>query len=387
MISATIAYFITDHGFGHASRSAAVMAALERIVPEVRFELFTTSPRWLYEDSLANIFGYHSVQTDVGLVQLSPLDEDLEATCRALQKWLPFEEALIQQLADQVNRLGCRLVMCDISALGIAVARKAGVPSVLVENFTWDWIYAAYGEMFPEMVGYSNDLNEQYDQADMHIQTEPLCNEVEGAIRLAPISRSPRTPPSITRDLLSIPSHAKMVLVSMGGVPDRFRFLEQLPEAIAPFIVIPGCDRPAVSHRKVIQLPAHSRFYHPDLLAAADLLIGKAGYSTVAEAYHAGVPFGPVPPSPGRQSPESHALEQFIERSRTWYPGQSVPKPIRTDDGFRSCLSCLIFAKRSTVKKTVQIRQPASSPISTYEPNSTFGFRLRQGRRWFHRVV
>ena len=310
MRSATIAYFITDHGFGHASRSAAVMAALERMVPEVRFELFTTSPRWLYEDSLANIFGYHSVQTDVGLVQLSPLDEDLEATCRALQKWLPFEEALIQQLADQVNRLGCRLVMCDISALGIAVARKAGVPSVLVENFTWDWIYAAYGEMFPEMVGFSNDLNEQYDQADMHIQTEPLCNDVEGAIRLAPISRSPRTPPSIIRDQLSIPSHAKMVLVSMGGVPDRFRFLEQLPEAIAPFIVIPGCDRPAVSHLKVIQLPAHSRFYHPDLLAAADLLIGKAGYSTVAEAYHAGVPFGYVARS---QSPESHALEQFIE--------------------------------------------------------------------------
>ncbi len=310
MRSATIAYFITDHGFGHASRSAAVMAALESLVPAVRFELFTTSPRWLYEDSLNNTFGYHSVPTDVGLVQLSPLEEDLEATCRALQKWLPFDEALIQHLSDQVNRLGCHLVICDISALGIAVARKAGIPSVLVENFTWDWIYAAYGSAFPEMNGFANDLKKQYDQADMHIQTEPLCNEIDGAIRLAPISRSPKTPPSIIRNQLNIPSHAKMVLVSMGGVPDRFRFLDQLPEAIAPFIVIPGSKHPAVSHRKVIQLQAHSRFYHPDLLAAADLLIGKAGYSTVAEAYHAGVPFGYVARS---QSPESPALEQFIE--------------------------------------------------------------------------
>ena len=32
--------------------------------------------------------------------------------------------------------------MCDISPLGLMVAERAGLPSVLVENFTWDWLYA-----------------------------------------------------------------------------------------------------------------------------------------------------------------------------------------------------------------------------------------------------
>ena len=317
MRSNTIAYFITDHGFGHASRAAAVMAALERQIPNARFELFTTSPEWLYEDSLKNSFGYHLVQTDVGMVQLSPLSEDLQATCRVLEQWLPFNDDLVRHLAERVKQLGCRLVICDISALGIAVARTADIPSVLVENFTWDWIYAAYGKTCPEMVGFALYLKKQYGRADMHIQTEPLCNSVTGATRLTPISRSPQTPPVEIRKQLNIPVDAKMVLLSMGGVPDRHQFLDQLPEAIDSFIVIPGCERMAVSHDKVIQLPARSRFFHPDLLAAADLLIGKAGYSTIAEAYHAGVPFGYIA---RKQSPESPPLERFIQERMVALP-------------------------------------------------------------------
>lgn len=322
MKSNTIAYFVTDHGFGHASRAAAVMAALAHLVPGMRFELFTTSPKWIYEASLESPFGYHRVQTDVGLVQLSPLEEDIEATCRALERWLPFDAALVRRLADQVNRLGCRAVICDISALGIAVARSAGIPSVLIENFTWDWIYTAYEKAFPKMAEFAAYLASQYARADMHLQTEPFCNTVEAAVRVPPISRSPRTSPSRIRNQLNIPVDAGMVLVSMGGVPDRFDVLDQLPQAIDPFIVIPGCDRAAVSHARVIQLPARSRFFHPDLLSAADLLVGKAGYSTIAEAYHAGVPFAYVA---RKQSPESPALEAFITR-------RMVSQPIRSQD-------------------------------------------------------
>jgi len=32
--------------------------------------------------------------------------------------------------------------------------------------------------------------------------------------------------------------------------------------------------------------------YHPDLIHAADIVIGKVGYSTIAEVFEAGVPFG-----------------------------------------------------------------------------------------------
>ena len=50
-------------------------------------------------------------------------------------------------------------------------------------------------------------------------------------------------------------------------------------------------------------------FYHPDLVYAADAVVGKLGYSTIAEIYYAQVPFGYVT-RPGIREPE--LLESFV---------------------------------------------------------------------------
>ena len=318
----TFAYFITDHGFGHASRAAAVMAAMQRVSPRVRFELFTTCPRWIFEDSLQGGFGYQEVRADVGMVQRSPLEADLDATLRELEGWMPFDTTLIDRLAQAVTERQCRVVVCDISPLGVAVAKSASLPCVLIENFTWDWIYAPYLRQVPALAVHAEFFRNIYDAADLRIQTEPLCRAVDGAVRVAPISRAPRTAPEALRARLNIPTDARMVLVSMGGVPDRFQFLERLPAVLDAFIVIPGAGDMPRSHEKVIPLPARSGFFHPDLLRAADLLIGKAGYSTIAEAFHTGVPFGYIART---QSPESPALERFITACIS-------SRPISTDD-------------------------------------------------------
>lgn len=313
----SIAYFITHHGFGHATRAAAVMAALERILPQVRFELFTTCPSRLFSDSIQNDFGYVEVRTDVGVVQRSPLEEDYEATQRKLARWMPFAPERMETIKAHLVQSNCRLAICDISALGIAAAKATGLPSVLIENFTWDFLYEPFYQQVPALQGFARQLSAIYAQADLRIQTEPLCRPVEGSVHIAPISRRPRTDPKEIRAQLKVPPEAKMVVVSMGGVPDRFQFLHHLPATIDPYIVVPSANGMSSPHPKVILLPTHSQFFHPDLLQAADLLIGKAGYSTIAEAYHTGVPFGYIARP---QSPESPALERFIQSHLSAHP-------------------------------------------------------------------
>ena len=144
-----IAYFISPHGFGHATRAAAVMAAIQTLSPGAHFEIFTRAPEWLFQASLPGSFTYQSLMSDIGLVQRSPLQEDLPATLERLEAFLPFDQALVKDLSAQVQELACRLIVCDIAPLGIAVAAQAGLPSVLVENFTWDWIYAGYLDSEP----------------------------------------------------------------------------------------------------------------------------------------------------------------------------------------------------------------------------------------------
>jgi hypothetical protein len=60
-----------------------------------------------------------------------------------------------------------------------------------------------------------------------------------------------------------------------------------------------------------VLLPHHSDFYHPDLIHASDAVVGKAGYSTLSEAYHAAVPFAYIARPSFR---ESAPLTAFINR-------------------------------------------------------------------------
>ena len=61
-----------------------------------------------------------------------------------------------------------------------------------------------------------------------------------------------------------------------------------------------------------MRLPVRSDIYHPDLVSAADAVIGKAGYSTVAEIYLADVPFGYVSRTDFREAP---VLEAFARNN------------------------------------------------------------------------
>ncbi len=83
-----IAFFISPHGFGHAARAASVMEALAEIESSIQFDIFTTVPEWFFAHSNNFTFQYHRLETDIGLVQKTPFQEDLPATVQKLKKFL-----------------------------------------------------------------------------------------------------------------------------------------------------------------------------------------------------------------------------------------------------------------------------------------------------------
>jgi hypothetical protein len=127
----TITYFVSAHGFGHAARAAAVMAAVQRRAPATQFRIFTRVPAWFFSDSLTGPHTCHPVDTDVGLVQRSPLEEDLPQTLARLDGRFPIRQEALAAVCRRVAALNCRLVICDIAAKGIAVAEVLGLPSIL----------------------------------------------------------------------------------------------------------------------------------------------------------------------------------------------------------------------------------------------------------------
>lgn len=314
-----LAVFITPHGFGHAARACAVMDAIHQREKNSFFDIFTRVPRWFFEDSLpGGCFRYHEHITDIGLVQASPLTADLDATLEKLPAFIPFSPDVLNSLGDTVTQLGCRVVICDVSPLGIAVAQAAGLPSVLIENFTWDWIYADYVKTHPGFQPIIDQLDRVYRSATVHIQTDPVCRVRPETIRLGPISRHHRSSRQRMRARLNC-DRARVVLVTMGGIATRHPFTAQLKKRPDIHFILPQEIARPMRERNLIHLPQHSGYYHPDLIQAADAVVGKAGYSTLAEVCHAGKPFAYITRDGFR---ESRVLGDYADR---YAAGMEIP--------------------------------------------------------------
>lgn len=312
-----IAYFITPHGYGHASRAAGVMAAVSGLDPTIRFEIFTLVPQWFFDTSLSRPYGYHTVLTDIGVAQDTALQENLSETLHLLADFIPFDSGHIKSLATQVIDLGCDAILCDIAPLGIAVAKAANLPSILVENFTWDWIYEGYLPQEPQLRPYVDFLSGLLQKVDYRIQTQPICDIQSVDLTTAPISRAVRNTADQIRQQLCIEQANNVVMVTMGGIPWDYDDLSQLEAYPDCVFIVPGASNQIERRGSLIALPHHSDFFHPDLINAADAVIGKVGYSTIAEVYQAGVPYGYIARSHFRESPP---LVEFIQREMQGVP-------------------------------------------------------------------
>jgi len=303
-----IAFFISPHGFGHAARAASVMEAMAEIESPILFDIFTTVPAWFFKHSNTFDFRYHTLLTDIGLVQMNPFQEDLPATVQHLKNFLPFDQAQIALLAEKIRSMQSELVICDIAPMGILIAGEADVPSVLIENFTWDWIYQGYAEA--GMHEFNQYLQSIFAKATCHIQTQPICNPAPVDLTAAPASRKIKSPSGEIRQKLGLTESCKVIMITAGGVPKNYGFIEKLKNQTAAHFIIPGASNSVDIQDNLILLPQNSEFFHPDLINASDAVIGKVGYSTIAEVYQAGIPFGYSARAHYR---ESGPLVNFIE--------------------------------------------------------------------------
>ena len=301
-----LAYFITHHGFGHATRSAAVMTALAHRLPQAQFHIFSKLPEFLFDQVIPNRYRLYPTTTDVGLVQQSALEVDFKASLAALSDFYPLAEAYIAELAQQVKQLHCEMILCDISPLGIAVAEAAGIPSVLIENFTFHWIYRDFLAREPGFAPFIEELQRLSAKATHHIQTQPISEPTPTALTVAPVARAIRKNRMETRAALKIDRDRPMVLITMGGFGQNLAFSDRLAAMSDLLFVVPGESLSA--DNIFCPNPSHN-LYHPDLIAACDLVVGKIGYSTFAEVYHAGIPYAYIPRT---NFSESAIIERFI---------------------------------------------------------------------------
>ncbi len=185
-----------------------------------------------------------------------------------------------------------------------------GIPSVLVENFTWDWIYQPYFQHNKRLQAHADYLKGWFADADFHIKTEPLCQPGSADLHCGPIFRQIQNSPETVRKQLDFDDR-QIVLISMGGIQQDLSYVEKLQTLSQYQFICAGQRKTKILGDNVFLLDRTTNIYHPDLINTADLVISKSGYSTIAECYQAGTPLACISRS---IFPESEVLESFIKQ-------------------------------------------------------------------------
>ncbi|MBD2104791.1 glycosyl transferase [Leptolyngbya sp. FACHB-261] len=278
---------ITSHGFGHATRTAAVLAEVQRQCPDVLLVLTTSAPRWLLEAYLPGHFILRPRDFEPGVVQADSLTMDQPATLEKLKAFQARQQSFIAAEVDFIQRNRIQLLLMDMPPSAVAIAQAAGVPSWAVSNFGWDFVYQEWGGEFAEI---ANSIRETYQHCDRLFRLpfhEPMS--VFPVIEDIGLTGGwPRHSAEEVRLRFRLPEDRPIALLTFGGLglgeipyqnvlrhPDWFfvTFDRRCPTDLPNLMQIQ--DR---TTRPVDVMPLCSR------------VISKPGYGTLSEACRVGVP-------------------------------------------------------------------------------------------------
>lgn len=279
---------ISSHGYGHATRMTAAINCLLQRNPSILPVIVTAAPRWLIEKHIrSGKFLHRPRPLDFGVIQSDSLTLDLEATAQQLQELRSQADAIIQAEADFIRLNRIQLVFGDIPPLACAIAKAAGVPCWMAGNFSWDFIYRDYGEMFDSHADWVAEL---YGGCDRLFRL-PFHHDMTAFSAIEDVGLtggSPLYSADEVRQQLQLDSERPTVLLTFGGMGINdipYKNVTAFPDW--QFLTLD----PAAPRDIPNLLVLNGETWRPvDLLPACAQAVVKPGYGTFAEVLRLGIP-------------------------------------------------------------------------------------------------
>jgi UDP:flavonoid glycosyltransferase YjiC (YdhE family) len=273
MARLTVVFYVSGHGFGHASRSIEIINALVDRGPGLRATVRSSVAPWLVERTARPGVTLSPAEVDTGVVQLDSLNLDATASIARAEAFMASFDDRVAAEVGFLRDEGANMVISDLPALGIAAANAAGVPAIATGNFTWDWIYEHYdgGEDVARRIG------DVYRETRLALrmpmwggfQTFPHVRDIPFVARR---SRRDRTE---VRAALGISNDRPVVLTSFGGYGLNGLDVDAIRSLAGYQVLLPGTiDERAMYERG---------YRYEDLVAAVDVVATKPGYGIISE--------------------------------------------------------------------------------------------------------
>lgn len=281
---------ISGHGYGHLAQVAPVLNALHALLPTLQLTVRTTIPEPLLRQRIQPEFRHVAESTDFGMVMMSALEVDVEAS---MQAYAVFHADWPGKVADEVQRLQALapdIVMTDVAYLPLAAAGLLGIPSVSLCSLNWADIFRHYCADRQGADAIAREIESAYAQSRHFLQPCPSMpmSWLPQRVAIGPLA-DVATPRRKEIDaLLGLTPEDRLVLVSMGGIPTTcsVEHWPRLPQV--KWLV----QADWLAHHARSDMSAFEALAMPfsDILASCDVLLTKPGYGAFVEAAVAGVP-------------------------------------------------------------------------------------------------
>ncbi|QIZ05637.1 hypothetical protein HFZ78_01840 [Priestia megaterium] len=282
----TIAYYISDYGYGHASRSIAVIRKLLKD-PKVKIIVCHSFALSFIKESLhSNRVSYRAIKTDVGyFLEKDSIQPDKERLFEEYKNFVADWDFKVGREHDFLKLNYIDLVVSDISPLPFEAAQRLVIPSIGLSNFTW---YTAYqdliddGELKPYKEAYQK-MTHFYSLAGSNENLNVPTNQYGFFSRDVELQEVRRI-----RNLINPNDHQHVIFLGLGMKID-VGSLEQLPIWDSPDCLFLVSSNVQVNRSNVFQMPT-DYLESQNYIAASDLVISKAGWGMIGEAMNANVP-------------------------------------------------------------------------------------------------
>jgi len=272
-----IALYLSGHGFGHMTRACEVLAEVRRREPGVPLAVAGSVPEALVRRAIPGSLLFRRTACDVGLVQRDALHIDEEATATACAAFDATWDGRADAEADFLRASGVRLVLADIPPLAFEAAHRAGIPSVGLGNFSWDWIYRHLSARQPSLATSADRAAAAHALAALLLEL-PFAGDLSSFThreRIGLVARRPRLAREEARRRLGLGGRPA-VLLSFGGAGS--------PDLPAPASAEFRWLLPSDVDGRLVELG----LTYPDVVHAVDVVVSKPGYGIVTDAIAAG---------------------------------------------------------------------------------------------------
>lgn len=277
-----IRYFISGHGYGHATRSTLIIDTLRRLDPTLRLDIVSAVPPHFLGRQLAGPVLQRQRALDVGVLQSDSLAAiDLIETAGACQRLLRRRNEIVRSEARRLVCDGIDLVVSDVPWLPCEAAAHAGIPAIGVSNFGWDLIYQDFATRMPVFARIAAAVRNGYREALLlQLPFGPSATAFARSEPMPLVARHGRWSRTEVRQRLGLSRDRKVALLSFGGfglavAAERLNRLRDWT-----FVSEQSLPNPPAN---LIQMEGQ-QWYYPDLLRGVDVVITKPGYGIVSEA-------------------------------------------------------------------------------------------------------